>query len=1019
MIRNRYLTLLCVLFSTSGAISVNAQSLGDIVLRPVVVASKSHDDNFFKGLSLYSKQQYAASLMAFDKAVLNRSLSKQELELVEFMQAMSRAKMMKANSRIIIESYINSSTNPTLKNAAMLNLSTQLMDLNDMEAAREILNSIKVKNLDKESRVIYYYANGYLNLVAGDRKQAYADFERCMEKGSSKSDIAQYYMAYIDYVNGNLDKAVSTFEQLATNPNYPETNLYILQIRFIQKDFSFVISKGESVLKMELDPILTAEVVRLIGESFFNTGNYAQAVTYIERYKSMKGTMTRELYYQMGYSYYMQNMYKKSIAEFIKIIDGDDALAQNAYYHLADAYLKVGDNNGAIQAFSMASSLQFDQKMSEDALYNYARLTYESTANNLYSKKIDILKKYINTYPKNTRSNELREYLLTLYLNSSNFDAAMGELSKIKNPNNDIKSAVQRLCYQKATEYFNDKNYNKAIELFDKSLSYPISSKYVALASFWKAESMFKQDIYNDKVINLYRDYLRVAQPTMLEYKMAHYNIGYVYFNNEQWANAVTSFEKFINVYKTEDNYLEDAYLRLGDAMFARKMYAPAQLYYKKSSAVGTLNGDYANYQTAMSEGLMGRNDLKIKTLKVMSNNASSTMADKATIELANTYIKTGDYNEGIAVLEKMTNRKIISPLMPNALLELGVAYTNKGDDDKALSKYKQLIGSYPQSSESKDALVAVKAIYVAKGDVETYFTYVESLGASGNVDAGEKENLTYDAIQRQYIAGNHEKVIDLAKNYAKEFGNGVHAVDVAYYLSESLNIVNIDDATQQMDALLDMPSSQYTLAIHHNAVKLYAKKSMKEKQHTTLLKIYQISTNPSEKKDALEALMELAVKIGDEKIMSDSWSVVFADKDASSKAVDYARYAKGKAAYNKGDFKMAIDDLKLVTIPVSIAEGVQAKFLLADAMFKIGDIAGSEKKVIELSKIETPHQYWVARGFILYGDIYIKKGDLFQAKATFQSILEGYEKKEDGILDTVKKRIESLSTTDTQKKVN
>ena len=1016
MNRKIYAASLYLLFLAMGSPSTEAQSIGDIILRPVVTVTEKGDDYFNKGVSLYSKKQYAAALMVFEKAMLKGAIIEEYKDVIEFLQVMSRAKMMKNNTLLLLESYIESSNNPTLKSNAMLTAAVKLMDMGDFSSANEILKGVSYNNLDRRSRYIYDFSNGYIKLHSGDSENAYTDLLKCIDEKSPKKDIAQYYMAYIDYINGDLEKSFALFEKLSQNPNYAETNLYILQIKFMQRDFNFVIEQGQGVLNMNLNNKINAEVIRLIGESYFNTGNYTLTIENILKYESLDGKMTRELYYQMGYSYYMQNMYKKSISQFIKILEGDDALTQNAYYHLADAYLKTGNKSGAIQAFSMASSFPFELKMAEDALYNYARLTYESVANNLYSTKIDVLKKYVSLYPKGNRANEIRSYLLTLYLNSSNFDAAMGELSKVNNPNNDIKQAVQRLCYQKGTEHFNNGNYVESIKLFDKSLSYPISPKYVALCSFWKAESMFKQGIYDYRVINLYNDYLRVAQPSMREFKMSHYNIAYVYYNNEQWSQAIASFEKFLKYYETQDGYLEDAYLRLGDAMFVTKQYEAAQLYYKKSSAVGVLNPDYADFQRAITEGIMGRNDLKIKTLKYISERGTSKFTDQSTIELGKTYIKTGDFKQGIKVLEKMTKKSKASTLLPAAFLELGLAYVNSGNNTEALKRYKTLVSTYPKSSEAKDALVAIKSVYISLGEVETYFTYIESLGSQNVINISEKESLTYDALQRQFIAGNYAKVISLSKLYNKEYENGVHSTDVAYYLSEALVKTNSDLALAQVEYLISLPQNQYTIEALKNAVKLYAKKSMTDKQHNALIQIYEISLNQSEKKETLETLMQLAVNSDDIKLMNTSCKMVFSDKNASEKSTSLAYFAKGKEAYLKGDSKTLIDNMNKVTLPMSRAEGVQAKYLIADAYLKLGDLANCEKHVVAFTGIETSHQYWIARGFILYGDLFVKKGDLFQAKATFQSILEGYDKENDGIKDTVTKRLEILSSQERTK---
>ena len=56
------------------------------------------------------------------------------------------------------------------------------------------------------------------------------------------------------------------------------------------------------------------------------------------------------------------------------------------------------------------------------------------------------------------------------------------------------------------------------------------------------------------------------------------------------------------------------------------------------------------------------------------------------------------------------------------------------------------------------------------------------------------------------------------------------------------------------------------------------------------------------------------------------------------------------------------------------------------------------------------PQAYWLAKAFILLGDVYVKKGDNFQARATWQSVAAGYSPADDGIVDEAKARIAKLN---------
>jgi hypothetical protein len=53
-----------------------------------------------------------------------------------------------------------------------------------------------------------------------------------------------------------------------------------------------------------------------------------------------------------------------------------------------------------------------------------------------------------------------------------------------------------------------------------------------------------------------------------------------------------------------------------------------------------------------------------------------------------------------------------------------------------------------------------------------------------------------------------------------------------------------------------------------------------------------------------------------------------------------------------------------------------------------------------------TPHQYWLAKSFLLLSDIYLQKEDIFQAKHTLRSIIDNYNIDNDGILDDAKTKI-------------
>ena len=55
---------------------------------------------------------------------------------------------------------------------------------------------------------------------------------------------------------------------------------------------------------------------------------------------------------------------------------------------------------------------------------------------------------------------------------------------------------------------------------------------------------------------------------------------------------------------------------------------------------------------------------------------------------------------------------------------------------------------------------------------------------------------------------------------------------------------------------------------------------------------------------------------------------------------------------------------------------------------------------------------YWLAKSFIVLGDSFVEREEYEQAKATFQSLVDGYEPTgpEDDVLDNVNMRMKKLN---------
>jgi TolA-binding protein len=76
----------------------------------------------------------------------------------------------------------------------------------------------------------------------------------------------------------------------------------------------------------------------------------------------------------------------------------------------------------------------------------------------------------------------------------------------------------------------------------------------------------------------------------------------------------------------------------------------------------------------------------------------------------------------------------------------------------------------------------------------------------------------------------------------------------------------------------------------------------------------------------------------------------------------------------------------------VAVNKGVlaaEARYEIANSWFMIGRMSDAEKAAFEVINKSGSYDWWVTKAYILLGDVYFKQKDYFNAKATFQSIVD------------------------------
>ena len=70
-------------------------------------------------------------------------------------------------------------------------------------------------------------------------------------------------------------------------------------------------------------------------------------------------------------------------------------------------------------------------------------------------------------------------------------------------------------------------------------------------------------------------------------------------------------------------------------------------------------------------------------------------------------------------------------------------------------------------------------------------------------------------------------------------------------------------------------------------------------------------------------------------------------------------------------------------------AYGAEARYEIASCLFSQNQLKDAEKASFEVINKSGSYEEWVTKAYLLLGDVYFKEKDLFNARATYQSVLE------------------------------
>jgi TolA-binding protein len=882
----------------------------------------------------------------------------------------------------------------------------------EYEKALFWLGEASVDMLAPTMQEAYIYKQSFSLMKIGDTKKARAGFQRIKEIGKTYREAASYYVAYLDYSTGKYSEALSELMRLKEKKEFREQSQYLIaQIYFMQGKYDKAIAEGEDLVKLYPYSENRAEAYRLTGNSYYRKGNEEKALEYLSLYVNSTEQPLRGDLYILGLCFFNRQEYSEAAENLVRTVDLNDELAQNANFYLGQCYLKLKNREQARLSFEAAANAEFDAHIQEAATYNYALVIHETSFTG-FGESVKVFENFLNKYPKSRYTDKVNDYLVEVYLTTKNYKAALTSIDKIAQPGTKILEAKQSVLFHLGTESFANMNMEEAKEYFSEAINLGnYSPDDRNSACFWRGETNYRMENYAEALSD-YREYLNNTRERGTDmYALAHYNTGYGCFKQKQYTDALSNFQQYVSLESNrKSEAYADAYNRIGDCYFYNRQLQQAEESYNKAATVLPSSGDYALFQKGYVLGLRKDYRGKIAALdRLISGFPDSHYLADALYERGRSYVLLGSSNQAAESFESLVRKYPENSQARRAGLQLGLLYYNNNQLQKAADAYKKVISNYPGSEESRVALQDLKSVYIDLDDISSYASYANSLDGNMRLGVSEQDSLTYLAAERLYMRNEYDNARRSLLNYLQNYPSGAFSINANYYLARIAfanksnaearrlftTVIESGDTRFREDSYARKAEIEYTDKDYTSALESFKR----------LLAVAEVQSNISAAK---LGIMRCAQQTDQWQDAITAAGDMLKGSKLSPEIITESKYIRAKAYIGLRQSTKALPDLQDLSKDTRTPQGAESKYLLAQIYYDTNENTKAEKELMNFIENGTPHSYWLARGFILLADIYIRQNEDGKARQYLNSLRTNYKNRDD-IDDMIENRLSKL----------
>lgn len=973
------------------------------------LAQSIPDRMYQRGVDLLEKKKFSAARETFEQ-YLARSPEGTHATEAQYYAAYSAVRLYNQDGEAQLAEFMREHSSHPKALRANYELGNFYFNEQRYDKVIEYFGQTDTRNLSLTDEEARNFKLGYAYFTKQQFEKAEPLFNLLKNSDNPYQNAAYYYAGYIALENSYYEEALSDLRRIEQDESYGRAVPFLIaNILNQQGRYDQLKNYGEKILERDPKEVANfSEIMLLVGEANYRQERYADAEPFLQSYAQSRNP-SRDISYRLGYAQYQLGKTEEAIENLTKAATARDSIGQFASFYLGVLYTNQDNLEYAVTAFETAAQrgaaqTSYDNDIREQALFNLGKARF---AREEYGRAIQSFNQLKEDYPQTQFATEANNLLSEAYLYTNNYAAAMQFIESLPNKTLPVRESYQQVSYRAGTQAFNQRQYRKAVNLFDKSLEYPIDQTLVAGANFWKGEA-YSIGKFWDKAINAYDAVFRRLRGNRLEgekeeyYTKAQYGIGYAYFNTKQYSQALRHFQNYVqqstlrngSTNNQDKFYLSDALLRLADSYYVTKSYQQAVQTYDRAIREDTREAGYAYYQKGVIQGILNNPEQGIQVLdQMLARYRDSPYYDDALFQKAQLQLQQGDYANAIQTFGTLLDTQPQSNLVPYALLRRALAYSNQQQYRQAEQDYKNILDNYMAHSTANSAILGLQetSTQSGSGDFSRYLARYKQ----ANPEDANVASIEYESAKNLYFSQKYEQAVQQLQTFIEAYPDNANVPEANYYIGEAYyrsgkseealdvyySLTTVDNHPQDqriMQRIAELESSQQNYA---NAV-------------TYFQKLSQTARTKKQQYNAWQGLMTSYYQLAqDNPSLLDSVDYyaqqILERANVSANAVNQASLYRGRVAYEQGDLDQAEPILEQLANRVPDENGAEAQYLAARIYYERGNYQQSIDSLYELNKKFGAYEEWLGRSFLLIAENYQAMDEIFQAKATLNSIIE------------------------------